>query len=680
VNFLKKELRISFNIQELSLRKLVELLASIAYKPEINLDKIGEKKNTGIDRKLVYQLGIAGFCFGNIMLLSLPEYFGLDDIMESEFASFFGYINILLSLPVVLYSASSYYTSAFAAIRHKTINIDIPIFLGISVLFLRSSWEIISHSGAGYLDSLAGLVFFLLLGRVFQQKTYHTLSFERDYKSYFPVAVTKISETGEESSVGVSQLKVGDTILIRNQELVPVDGVLDCDEARIDNSFVSGESVPVRKSRGDKIYAGGRQVGAAITLKVLKELSSSYLTQLWNDDTFAKADEDEFDTLTDRMSRYFTVIILIIAISCFTFWSFKDIHIAFNAFTAVLIIACPCALALSAPFTLGNALRIMGRNQFYLKNASVIERLAKISTVVFDKTGTITQSSDSEIKYSGREINKEEMNLLYSLFRQSSHPLSNLIYKSLGSCSVLELEGYKEETGAGISCVTEYGVVRAGSARFIEKELPGSAFEKQKGTAVYVSIGNEYVGSFRLNNKYRAGLKVLIQSLQKRYKTMLISGDNDNEENNLKEFFGEKSEFLFDQSPQSKLDYIKSLQTNNEKTLMIGDGLNDAGAIKQSDIGISISEDVNTFSPACDAILDAKQFEKLPKFIDYARKCRSIIIVSFIISFLYNIVGMYFAVQGLLSPVFAAILMPISSITVVVFTTVTSRLVAQRTL
>lgn len=674
VNFLKKELKISFNHHNLPFRALVELLASIGYEPEINLDDLSEHKKQKVDRSLIFKLGIAGFCFGNIMLLSLPEYFGLSSIRESEFFQFFGYINLVLSLPVFLYSANSYFVAAWSGVKRKIINIDIPISLGIIVLFVRSAYEIISKTGAGYSDSLAGLVFFLLLGRIFQQKTYNILSFERDYKSYFPIATIKIDTEQNEKSTPVSELKVGDLILIKNNEIIPVDAELIDGVANIDNSFVTGESAAARKKIGEKIYAGGKQVGPAIKLKVLKEISHSYLTQLWNDEAFTKENEALFEGMTNSISKYFTIIILVIAFGSALFWLQTDTKTAVNVFTAVLIIACPCALALSAPFTFGNVLRILGRNKFYLKNATVIEELSKISTIVFDKTGTITQSSNSSIKYFGVEFSEKQQTGLYSLFRQSSHPLSKMIFNDFSNLPLVEVCAYSELLGKGISAKINGVEYVVGSEQFVKS----TASKTAQATRVHIKINTEYYGYYQVENKYRENLKSTIAELSSKFKLKLISGDNSSEQENLLNYFDETSEFLFDQTPSDKLSYIKKLQKLDENVLMIGDGLNDSGALKQSNVGISISEDVNTFSPACDAILDAAVFDKLPDYISYCKSSINIVIISFIISFLYNIVGLTFAVQGLLSPIFAAILMPLSSITVVVFVTVASNYVALR--
>lgn len=674
VNFLKKEVKIVFHHNNLSLRQLVELLASIGYEPNINLNDLSNSKKKPIDRSLIYKLGIAGFCFGNIMLISLPEYFGLDGITESSFAKFFGYINILLSLPVLLYSSSSYLISAYQAIKHKTINIDIPIALGILALFFRSVYEILTHTGAGYLDSLAALIFFMLIGRIFQQKTYDILSFERDYKSYFPISTTIITKNGEEKNIPVADLEIDDVILIRNNELIPVDSILVSGNANIDNSFVTGESKPVEKAIGEKIYAGGKQVGVAIQVKVIKKLSNSYLTQLWNDEAFTKENEDRFVGITNEMSKYFTVIILIIALGSLIYWWSIDLKTAINSFTAVLIIACPCALALAAPFTFGNVLRILGRNKFYLKNASVIEKISKISTIVFDKTGTITQSSKSNITYHGNELSEEETNQVFSLLRQSSHPLSRMIFNNNSHISTLPITNFKELIGRGLIGEFNNNVIKIGSEKFVKNTENTTS----KATRVYIQKNNQDLGYFQLDNSYRENLKSTLKELEKKYQLNLISGDNDSELENLSAYFSDNSEFLFNKTPEDKLLYIKSLQQKGKNTLMIGDGLNDAGALKQSDVGISISEDVNTFSPACDAILDASVFDKLPQYIQFCKKSIHIIIISFIISFAYNIVGLVFAVSGMLSPVFAAILMPISSITVVSFVTIATNLMAKR--
>jgi Cu+-exporting ATPase len=239
VNFLKKQILIKFQPQVTSLREIVELLDSIGYEPNLNLEI--DKKDTISEhsKKLYYRIGVAGFCFGNIMLLSFPEYLSIVDNVTDEIRQVFGFLNLLLALPVFFYSSAEYFSSAYKGLKKKFINIDVPIALGISVLFFRSFYEIMFQAGAGYFDSMAGLVFFLLIGRLFQNKTYDTLNFERNYKSYFPIAVTVKNGTSE-NIIPLEKLEVGKRMVIKNNELIPADSILINGEANIDYSFVTG--------------------------------------------------------------------------------------------------------------------------------------------------------------------------------------------------------------------------------------------------------------------------------------------------------------------------------------------------------------------------------------------------------------------------------------------------------
>ncbi|HID37990.1 MAG TPA: HAD family hydrolase [Calditrichaeota bacterium] len=680
VDFLKKELSVTYEETANSLRQIVELLSSIGYEPEINLDSLHKKVKKDKDRQIYIKIGVAGFAFANIMMFSFPEYLSQQDQVEKILRNFFGSLSFLLALPVLFYSASDYFKSAWNGWKQRAVNMDVPISIGIITLFMRSSYEIFSGSGTGYMDSFTGLVFLLLIGKVFEKKTYDTLSFERDYKSYFPVAVTRKSSK-DEMSIPLEKLKVGDRIVIRNQELVPADSVLIRGQAYIDYSFVTGESLPVEKLSGDMIYAGGRQIGGTIELDVIKDVNQSYLTELWNDESFTKDRKSRVTTLANKISKYFTMVVLSIAVLSASFWLTTDIVLALNAFTAVLIVACPCALALSTPFTLGNTLRIFGWNKFYLKNTSVIESLAKITTIVFDKTGTITQSAQSKVEFvttrdDMNSIGNNEQKIVRSLAYQSIHPVSRQIAASFQKQSLLPVDNFKEIPGMGIEGTVEGKRIKLGSYLFVtgqeeDRKLSGATF-------AHLSVNGKYYGYFRLANVYRTGLKKTLDKLKKRYRISLLSGDNASEKENLKHFFDEEVQLLFNQSPHQKLAFIKDLQKKGERVLMIGDGLNDAGALQQSDVGISVSEDVNTFSPASDAIIDASSMDRLDDFLHFSGKSVRIILASFIISFVYNLVGLGFAVQGTLSPLIAAILMPISSISVILFTTGSTTLIAKK--
>ena len=673
VDFPKKKVRITYNSDKTSLKEIVLLLSAIGYEPYISLEDY-EAGKKAVDRSLIYKLGIAGFAFGNVMFLSFPEYFEVDGFWIEKYKNIFRLLMFFFSLPVVFYAGKDYFISAFKGLRSKILNIDVPIALGISVLFIRSSVEIIFDLGTGFFDSLTGLVFFLLLGKFFQQKTYNFLSFERDYKSYFPIAVTRISSEGKEENVQIYDIEKGDRLLIRNQELIPVDGILINGNAEIDYSFVTGEAAPVAKKSGDKLFAGGKQLSGILEMEVLASVSQSYLTQLWSNDVFQKDSKSPFKTITDNISKNFTIAVLTIAVIATVFWLFKDVNKALNVFTAVLIIACPCAIALAAPFTLGNMLRIFGKQKFYLKNATVVEQLAGINTIIFDKTGTLTTHKENTISYDGDELNSQEKSILKSALRASNHPLSRTLYSNLKDVTTLKITEYKEVIGKGIEVVYNDVNLKLGAANFVKNNEEKTTLD----TAVYISFNEVYKGKFTFKNSYREGVKSLFNSLKNDYELSVVSGDNEGERVFLEDNLPKGTNLLFNQKPEDKLNVVAKLQKENKKVAMIGDGLNDAGALAQSDVGIALSENINVFSPACDGILDASKFNKIGIYINASKKAIKIINYSFILSLCYNLVGLYFAVTGQLMPVVAAILMPLSSISIVIFTTISTNILGKK--
>lgn len=669
VNFVKKEADILYKPGILTLKDVAILLASIGYAPNFTKNNQAGEGVTG-DNGLSIKLGVAAFCFGNIMLLSFPEYLGFDNALDEKYSIFFSWLNIVLALPVLFYSSQDYFISAVKGLQKRFVNIDVPIALGIITLFVRSTYEVLSATGPGYFDSLAGLVFFLLIGKWFQGKTYQNLSFERDYKSYFPLASLKLVGQ-EEMSTPIDKLEKGDLVVVRNGEIIPADGILTHGEARIDYSFVTGESRPIKVKHGEILYAGGRQLGQRIQTRLMRKSSQSYLTSLWNSQVFKTEEDGYAKLLVNKVSKYFTAIVLSIALAAFGYWFFADKTVMWQAFTAVLIVACPCALALSAPFTNGNVLRWMGKTNLYLKGANVIESLAAVDTLVFDKTGTLT-SNDSRVSYSGVELSELELSVLKAMTSNSTHPISQRIHHFISSDMKVVLEDFNELPGRGLEATYSNAEFKLGSQKWLGEK---SSYKPEVGNVVW-KVNGKIRGAFSIGNRYRNGLSVLASELSN-YDVRVISGDNEHEKEALREVIGDVP-MVFRQSPEDKMTYIADLKKQGKSVMMLGDGLNDAGALKQSDVGIAVTEDIASFTPACDGILLGVELRKLSNILRLSSTSKKIVIASFILSFIYNVIGVSLAVSGLLTPVFAAVLMPLSSISVVLFTTISSNYFARK--
>lgn len=668
IDFLKKEVTISFRNKEISLREVVEILNQIGYEPSINLQDVVKENSGAVNQSLILKIAIAGFCMGNVMLFSFPEYFGLSGL-EQQFQALFGWLNLAFSIPVVVYCAKDYFTSALTSLQHRHINLDAPLALIIIVLFLRTAFAVLFNSGPGFADTLTGLVFLLLMGKWVKQRTYHHISFDRDYRSYFPIAVTTLID-GKEKPKAISELTIGDRLWIRNGELVPADSILMKGSAWLDMSFVTGETEPQQKVLGEIIYAGGRQMGEGIEIEVVKDPSQSYLTSLWNKERYKEQFKQNFN---DSIANFFSIAVFSIAFAAMGYWFFKqDSHKAWAAFTAVIIVACPCVLALSTPFTLSAILAIFDKKDFYVKNTDSLEELAKCNAIIFDKTGTLTTSEGGHIIFTG-ELSADEKKLIVSLLNHSSHPLSRQILKSLSFGQFYPISKYREIPGKGIKGLINKQMVYAGSLSLLPFDIKPTC-----ANGVHIVIDSTYKGTFRIEQQWRPQLSVMLNRLSKFFSLKVLSGDNSKDEKILSTLFPPAAQLKFGQSPHQKLEEVLAQQSKGKKVMMLGDGLNDAGALKQSDFGIAVTDNINNFTPGCDAILKGSSLSFLPKFFQMSKDGLKIIKISFAIAIAYNCVGLYFAVQGTLYPLVAAVLMPISTITIITFTTMATRIFARK--
>ena len=673
VTFLDREIQIVFDSTKVSLKGVVLLLRKVGYEPSFSLDDLNQREGKRVNRSQLYKIGIAGFCFGNIMMLSLPDYFSGGNFLNDAYLSrWFNYLSLGLSLPVFFYCAQEFFSSSWQQLKLRKLNIDIPIAFAILVTFVVSLWLILVENRMGFLDSMSGIVFFMLVGRFFQNKSYNYLSFQRGFSSYLPIAVNRL-ENGRERNIPLSDLAVGDELVLRQQEIVATDGVLLSDEAWFDYSFVTGESAWVHKRQHEVIYAGAIQQSAHSILKVSRKPSQSYITQLWNSRNNPKYASNTLLT-TERINVWFSAAVLILGTFACVYWMSRgEYSTGLRALVTVWIVACPCALLLCSTFTYGNMLSILAHNGLYIKNAAVMEKIRSVSALVFDKTGTLTHSSESETDFIGRELTRAERAAVFSLAHLSIHPLSRAVAAWIGTQESLPVSDYVSADGKGLKGKVGGLLLRVGSAYWVGIQPQG----KSRYTRVYLQVNGEIAGYFEVRNRYRSGIFEQLRSLREKYGLHLLSGDNDAEAVTLEPVFGADT-VRFNQLPEQKTAYIAALQQEGQTVMMIGDGLNDAQAFSQSDAGVAVIESENNFLPACDVIMLSDRMARLPDLLAYIRRSRHILFITFAVSLIYNVIGLSFAMRGDLTPVVAAILMPISTVSVVGLSFLLSRYYAVR--
>ena len=667
VDFFNKELLVTVKNGPKVLSSLVALLFGLGYKPDLTLsNNSGVKKNKFSTRTI--KIGVAGFCFGNIMMLSFPEYLGLSsDVSSTTLKHWFEYISLALSLPVLFYCSSEFFESSYKAIRTRTLNIDLPITLAIVAAFGRSLYELFIMNHSGYFDSMTGIVFLLLTGRYFQDLSYHSLSFDRDYRSYFPLSA-RLIVNGSSQVVNISKLTKNDTIELRNSELLPADAVLSSGVVSVDYSFITGESKPVAVQAGDKVYAGAVINGRSAQFKLLGSTDNSRLVKLW---AIEKDKSNKDNSLTEKLNYYFTLGLLIVGAFAFIYqYNMNGLEEAFKSLTSVLIVACPCILLLATTFANGHLLRTLKNNGMFVKNKDTLSQMAKCDTFIFDKTGTLTDNKAFEVS-NQTCLSAEELSMLGFLCYQSVHPYSVAIAHVFHKVN-FNLVAYTDFAGKGLQGSINSTRIRLGSALFLKQEH-GKVGQGQ--SAVHVEINGQYKGCFVLTHRIRPETnRVLLDLKRQGYSLYLSSGDNElNAEINHAVF----EQALIKQEPEDKVALVKKLKQEGKIVCMAGDGLNDAPALREADVAVSVADHENSFFPACDVLLTANALGSLPSLMQMVKAAKWVVILSFTFSLVYNVIGLYYAITAQLSPLTAAILMPSSSISMLIITWAMTNLMAK---
>jgi Cu+-exporting ATPase len=605
--------------------------------------------------------------------------------LEPAYQALFGALNLSLAIVVLMFSASEYFVRAARAVRHGVLTLDVPITIGLAALFVQTAVDIVLGRGEGYADSFTGLVFFLLIGRLFQRQAFERIAFDRTFRSFLPLSVRVLSQdTGRDVAVPVEHLRRGDRVVIRAGEIVPADARLEDDGGWVDQSFITGEDQPLLVRRAELVGAGARVVGAALELTLVTDVVHGRLASLWTRSQTVTT-PDALSTLSARFGYWFTVAAMALAAAGFAAW-WPDLDVSMRVATAVLIIACPCALTLAAPLALGTAMTRLGERGVYLKSPGVGLQLSRLDTVVFDKTGTLT----SKVSAAGpaRAMGREAWRLVERLAAQSIHPISRGIAAAaerhgrpagstrtdlpvhdasthgpddLPSRPRARVEDCREVPGRGIAGRIDGHDVVIGAREFVATQAVGVPRDVTSGAGV--AIDGRFAGWLPVHFEPRAGLDEATSALSASYRMVVLSGDEPGDLSHFADAFADR--VWFRQSPEEKVARVRALQHEGHRVLMVGDGLNDAAALGAADVGMAVSDDTACVVPACDVVIAGARLRDLPAILRFARRTRQVIVACFVVSIVYNVIGLALALAGALTPLAAAVLMPVSSLTVV---------------
>ena len=676
VDLQRRTLQVDYRPDATSVRRIAQQLAMLGYEPVMD----GEPAAGAVPaarRRLYQQIGVAGFAFGNIMLFSIPRYANGTRLADG-FQALFDGLNLALALPVLLFSAADYFRTGWQAVGARTIAIEVPVALGLTVLFLRSAADIAGGRGPGFLDSFAGLVFFLLLGRLFQLKAFDRLAFDRSFRSFLPLAV-HVERAGGLEVVPVGKLRPGDRLVLRRREIVPADArVLDADAA-VDYRFLTGEETPVVVHAGERVRAGGR-AACAMRVCVLREVSESELAGYWAHPLFGAHKHGWLAEAGSRFGAWFTVAAVgLAAIGALAWW--PDAAASANVATAVLIVACPCALTLAAPITLGSAMGVLGRRGLYLKEAGVVLDLSRIDTVVFDKTGTLTTGRQLEV-VERAGLSDRGWVLVRRLALESvasGQPRDRNCSRRRRRCGradpiAPEAGGHSRDSRRrrgrrrrrpprrnrlGLVHRRCHAAPRGPSGPHLRGRRRGGRLGTPRGLSA-------------------AGARGAAEALSRIYRLLLVSGDAGSEWDALG-------------APVRPPDVLPAVArgqagvrrpTNADRgrrVLMVGDGLNDAGALsggRRRDRGLATTR--RAWCRPATRVIGGDRLADLPAFCasraapgtssSLASLCRSAT----------TSIGLTFALSGALTPLASAILMPVSSLTVVAISTAGDALVGEK--
>ncbi len=656
VNLIDRTVSFSFiNKDEKSLEKAARMLISAGY-DVLPLPFLSSKEfRSKYEKERIKDIAISGFAFGNVMIFAVSSYLGAYFGIDNNINKLFIVLSMIISVPTVVYAGRSFFYNSYRAFKNKLVHIDMTISFALIVSLFVSIYETILDSGKVYYDTITGLIFLLLVGRYFHEKS-----------------LNKAKELGESIKnilpIEAYSIKKGDIFIVPVGKEFLADGRIIEGETEVNEASLTGEEFPIFKCVSDHVLAGSQNILKPVKVVAEKTGSETWISSLENLIQTAKSRKSQIESAMEKILPYFTYLTILTAVLAFIVWFFIDKTKALDVFVAILIISCPCALALATPLTMSSALKKLWEKGVIVKSSETLETIAKIDTVIFDKTGTLTEGNLTIknhffLQGSLPEITeKYVLNIIAHVAKNSLHLVSKAIAQNyLTNDLQIQLIHIEEFAGKGIQAFADGKEIRIGKQNFVGYEDLTESDEY----CAYAKYDNLIV-KFVLSETIRADGKEFIQFLKrKNIESYILSGDRKKSVQKIASSLLIKPENCYSTLlPNEKLEFLEHLQKAKKCVLAIGDGVNDAAMLAKAHVGIAAHGGVDVALHSADIFLRKHEMSLLKKTFEYCKYIKQTLIILFTVSLYYNIIVVILAAFGYVNPLFAALFMPFSSLTV----------------
>jgi Cu2+-exporting ATPase len=663
--------RVTWEPTTVSLSSIARMLDSLGYPPHpfrgVERDEMRRRE----DRAMLIRIGVAGAIMINVMLAALALYSGWLGGMDAQFTTFFRWISFALVTPAMLWPGRVFFSGAWSALRARTLHMDVPIALGLAAGYVQGALNTVRGSGPVYFDGLATLVFALLVGRYLQQRRQRAAADSAELVfSLTPTTAHVIDSSGEVRDVPTQAIVPGMLVEVRAGETFAADGVVARGETRVDKSLLTGEARPVLAAEGDGVFAGTVNIASPVVVRVEQAGEESRVAKILRQVEEGTARRAPVIALANRMAGYFVAGVLLVAVSAWIGWQFIDAARAVDVAVAVLIVTCPCALALSTPLAISTAIGRAARSGILVKAGDALERLGRapngrVKQIFLDKTGTITEARAALVEWDGPSSVRP---LVLSLEHGSTHPIAAAFRNAWPDEAGPVATSSTHVVGGGIEGVVRGHHVAVGSPSFVNERVRSAPNADGAGefTPVWVAVDGVVVARAGIGDPIRSDARAAVDALRARgWSVHILSGDAPSVVRSVGRAIGvDESNCVGGVSPEGKLAMVEAARTQGI-VVMVGDGINDAAAIAAASVGIAAHGGAEASLASSDVYLTTPGLSPLVRLVDGARRTFGVMERNVAFSILYNLVGATLAVAGKLTPLVAAILMPASSLTVV---------------